>query len=147
MSKTTNILDRIGFVHSIDSKGTPSKIEDIEALRAFSLIDLPEEYMEIIHMGSDIECNIDNQMYIRIWGALGCIEMNEAYEVQKHISNALAIGDDEGGGVLLYLNGKDGFGVYYARFGDLDSEEAVKLAPSLTDLLINRVGVTTLLNM
>jgi len=142
-----NILDNISSVYTIDARKSPSKEEEIKELQDFSTIDVPTDYIEIIQQASDIEFNINNQMYIRIWGALGCIEMNEAYEVQKYLPNSLAIGDDEGGGVLIYLQGKDGFGIYYNRFADLDIEEAVKVAPTLTELLINNVGVDILLEI
>ncbi|MEH7469533.1 SMI1/KNR4 family protein, partial [Priestia megaterium] len=113
----------------------------------FSTIDVPTEFIEIIQLASDIEINVSDQMYIRIWGASGCIEMNKAYEVQKYLPNSIGIADDEGGGALIYLQDKDGFGVYYTRFADLDIEEAVKIAPSLTELLVNNVGVNTLLDI
>ncbi|MEC2077054.1 SMI1/KNR4 family protein [Metabacillus fastidiosus] len=142
-----NILDNISSVYTIDARKSPSKEEEIKELQDFSTIDVPTDYIEIIQLASDVELNISNQMYIRIWGALGCIEMNEAYEVQKYLPNSLAIGDDEGGGALIYLQGKDGFGIYYNRFADLDIEEAVKIAPSLTELLINNVGTDILLDI
>lgn len=142
-----NILDNISSVYTIDAEKFPSREEEIKALQDFSTIDVPTEYIEIIQLASDIEFNISGQMYIRIWGASGCIEMNEAYEVQKYLPNSLAIGDDEGGGVFIYLHGKDGFGIYYNRFADLDIEEAVKIAPSLTELLVSNVGMNTLLDI
>lgn len=73
--------------------------------------------------------------------------MNEAYKVQKYLTNSLAIGDDEGGGALIYLHGKDGLGIHYLRFGDLDIEEAMKIAPSLAELLVNNIGANTLLDI
>ncbi|WP_455919807.1 SMI1/KNR4 family protein [Priestia megaterium] len=142
-----NILDNISSMYTIDAKKSPSKEEEIKALQDFSTIDVPTEFIEIIQLASDIEINVSDQMYIRIWGASGGIEMNEAYEVQKYLPNSIAIGDDEGGGALIYLQGKDGFGIYYTRFADFDIEEAVKIAPSLTELLVNNVGVNTLLDI
>jgi len=134
-------------MYTIDAKKFPSKEEEIKALQDFSTIDVPTEFIEIIQLASDIEINVSDQMYIRIWGASGCIEMNKAYEVQKYLPNSIGIADDEGGGALIYLQDKDGFGVYYTRFADLDIEEAVKIAPSLTELLVNNVGVNTLLDI
>ena len=142
-----NILDNISSMYTIDARKSPSKEEEIKALLDFSTINVPTEFIEIIQLASDIEINVSDQMYIRIWGASGCIEMNEAYEVQKYLPNSIAIGYDEGGGALIYLQGKDGFGIYYTRFADLDIEEAVKIAPSLTELLVNNVGVNTLLDI
>ena len=134
-------------MYTIDAGKSASKEEEIKSLCEFSIIDIPDDYLEIIRQASDIEFNVNDQRYIRIWGASVCIEMNEAYDVQKHLPNSLAIGDDEGGGALIHLQGKDGLGIYYNRFADLDIEEAVKIAPSLTELLINNVGVDTLLDI
>lgn len=64
-----NILDRISSVYTIDARKSPSKEEEIKALQDFSTIDVPTDYIEIIQLASDIEFNIGNQMYIRIWGA------------------------------------------------------------------------------
>jgi len=134
-------------LYTIDARKPPSKTEEVKELKDFSTIVIPTEYIEIIQLASDIELNVSDQMHLRIWGACGCVEMNEAYEVQKYLPNSLAIGDDEGGGVLIYLQGKDGFGIYYNRLADLDIEEAVKIAPSLTELLVNNVGVNILLDV
>src|SRR5689334_1065565 len=142
-----NRLDNISSVYRIDAKKSPSKEEEIKALQDFSTIDVPTEYIEIIQLASDIEINVNDQIYIRILGASGCIEMNETYEVQKYLPNSLAIGDDERGGALIYLQGKDGFRIYYNRFADLDVEDAVKITTSLTELLVNNVGVNTLLDI
>ncbi|MGP3781155.1 hypothetical protein ACTWKC_12095 [Bacillus sp. 4A_MP3] len=54
--------------------------------------------------------------------------MNESYEIQDYIPNSLAVGDDEGGNALIYFEGAEGFGLYIVGFGDLDPEEAVKVA-------------------
>ena len=67
---------------------------------------VPYEFLEIIRERTEIEILVNKEKYIRIWGAVGCIEMNEAYHIQKYIPNSLAIGDDECGNVVLYANGK-----------------------------------------
>lgn len=64
--------------------------------------------------------------------------MNEAHDIQKYIPNSLAIGDDEGGMALLYIDGKEGFGLYTVGFGNLDIEETIKIAPSLKSA-VNRL--------
>ena len=94
------ILNSFSSVYRIDASKSPSNEEEIQALQDFSTITIPTEYIEMIQLASDIEVNVSDQMYIRIWGASGCIEMNEVYEVQKYLPNSLAIGDDEGGGAL-----------------------------------------------
>ncbi|MCK6207118.1 SMI1/KNR4 family protein [Bacillus infantis] len=142
-----NILENIRGEYTIQAKQAASEEEEIKKLLEFSKINVPEEYIRLVRLASSIELNVNGEMYIRIWGASGCIELNEAYEVQKHLPNSLAIGDDEGGGALIYLEGKDGFGIYYNRFADLDIDEALMIAPSLTDLLVNNVGINMLLEL
>lgn len=59
----------------------------------------------------------------------------------------MAIGVDEGGVALIYMQGKEGFGIYYSRFSDLDIEGVVKITTLLTELFVNEVGVDALLNI
>lgn len=90
---------------------------------------------------ADVELKVmDSTSYIRIWGAAGCSEMNAAYHIQDYIPHALAIGDDEGGKVIFYAEGKEGFGLYLVGFGNLDLDDAVYIAPSLEALLIEGIG-------
>lgn len=67
--------------------------------------------------------------------------MNEAYSIQDNIPNSLAIADDEGGNTLIYTTGDQGFGIYVIAFNDLDIDELQYVAGSLSDLLINNVGI------
>lgn len=119
--------------------------EEITALHRFSKINVPEEYIQLISQANQIEVKVANEMYIRIWGPKVCVEMNEAYDIQNYLTESLAIGDDEGGGALLYLDGLQGFGVYLCRFADLDVNEAVFISPSLEDLLVKGIGIEQLL--
>lgn len=73
------------------------------------------------------------------------MEMNDAYNIQKYIPNSLAIGDDEGGKVILYISGQNGYGLYQVGFGDLDINDAEFISPSLTELLIYGVGANNFL--
>ena len=73
--------------------------------------------------------------------------MNEAYHIQKYIPQSLAIGDDEGGNALIYATGQEGFGVYVVAFNDLDIDEMKYVSDSLISLLVNGMGVETLINL
>lgn len=136
-----SIIDELSNFFSIEVKELPATEKEIKQLIDFSLIRVPADYIEIVKFATEIEINVKNEMYIRIWGPLDCIEMNEAHYIQKYIPNSLAIGDDEGGNVLIYLEGKGGFGLYMVGFGNLDIVDAVKIAPSLRDLLVNNIGI------
>ncbi|WP_377887532.1 SMI1/KNR4 family protein [Alkalihalobacillus sp. R86527] len=140
-----SILNNLSDSFNIDSSQIPSTEEEINKLKEFCTINVPLDYIELIREATEIEMNVDNKMYIRIWGALGSIEMNEAYNIQQYIPASLAVGDDEGGRALIYLNGKSGYGLYLIGFGDLDIEGAEYVAPSLEELLTRNYGINQLM--
>ncbi|ARC84678.1 hypothetical protein U732_3080 [Clostridium argentinense CDC 2741] len=139
-----SILKQLSNRFSLDVVKEAAAKEDIELLKIKSSIEIPEEYIEIVKENIELEICVDGEVYIRIWGPKGCNELNEAYNIQKYLPESLAIGDDEGGGALMYLYGNEEFGIYLCRFGDLDIDEAIKISPSLKELLINNVGIDVL---
>lgn len=139
-----SIIDNINGSFAIVAKQLPSNITEIDKLKSVSAIDVPSDYLLLVTEASDVEVDIGDGLYIRIWGASGCVDMNVEYSIQDYIPKSLAIGDDEGGGAIIYMFGLNGFGIYYNRFADLDINEAVKIAPSLTDFLVNGIGVNVL---
>lgn len=141
-----DFFDEINKKYEIFINGEASSIDSIRKLKDFSPVQIPEEYFEIIRRKTEIEINIKDTNYIRIWSADSSIEMNTAYYIQKYIPNSIAIGDDEGEYVFLYANGKEGFGLYIVEFGDLDVDEMKYISKSLKDLLLNGVGVDILVN-
>ncbi|TKH13363.1 SMI1/KNR4 family protein [Bacillus wiedmannii] len=141
-----NILTKLNKAFTLESYELPASKEAIKELQKFSSIDVPLDYLEVIQHCTNAEINVQNELYIRIWSPTDCIEMNEAHDIQKYIPNSLAIGDDEGGKALLYVDGNEGFGLYTVDFGDLDIEETIKIAPSLKALLIDSVGIEELLS-
>ena len=68
------------------------------------------------------------------------LELNHEYHVAHYLPQALAIGDDGGGGLFVYMTGQDGWGLYYCRAANLDAVEAVKIADSLRSLLVAGQG-------
>ncbi len=138
------VIDDATVDFRVDAQKASSTDDEIKQLETFSPISIPTEFIELIRSGSEFEILVKGDVYIRIWGAAGCLEMNEAYEVQDNIGDSLAIGDNEGGSALMYMTGPKGFGVYMAEFGCLDADEAVFIAPSLHELLVNNVGIDRL---
>ncbi|WP_252225061.1 SMI1/KNR4 family protein [Clostridium sp. ZBS2] len=136
-----SILNDLSNKYRIDASKPASNEEEIKELIEFSNINIAEDFLEVIRELTEIEINIDEKKYIRIWGADGCIEMNEAYSIQENIPNSLAIADDEGGNALIYTTGEKGFGLYVIAFNDLDVDELQYVANSLSELLINNVGI------
>lgn len=68
------------------------------------------------------------------------LELNREYHVARYLPQALAMGDDGGGGLFLHMAGAAGKGLYYCRTADLDAAEAVKIADSLRGLLAEGQG-------
>lgn len=141
-----DILEQLSSKFRVDaSEGVSTELE-IGNLVKFSDIKLPNDFLELIRKKTSVEINVDGMKYIRIWGAVDCIEMNEAYKIQKDIPNSLAIGDDEGGNALIYAVGEKGFGLYIVSFEDFDMGDSKYVSNSLSDLLINNIGLDVIKN-
>lgn len=142
-----SIYNELNKDFRIDASCDASTENEINELIRFASIKIPNEYLELIQEQTELEINIRKQKYIRIWGANGCIEMNEAYFIQKYIPSSLAIGDDEEGNAIIYAEGKNGFGVYVVAFNDLDVNEMIFIAGSLKEILISAKGVEKLIEL
>ena len=136
-----SILNKMSKLFEIATSDKKSSDTEIDELIQYSKIDVPFEFLEIIKERTEIEILVNDEKYIRIWGASGCIEMNDAYHIQKYIPDSLAIGDDECSNAVLYANGNNGFGVYMASFGDLGVDEMVYIADSLEAFFVNGDGI------
>lgn len=141
------IVNELNKNFRIDASCVASLECEIDELIRFSSIKIPNEYLELIREQTELEINIQSQKYIRIWGANRCIEMNEAYFIQKYIPYSLAIGDDEGGNAIIYAEGKNGFGVYAVAFNDLDINEMIFISNSLKEILISAEGIEKLIEL
>lgn len=136
----------INAKYKIDVHKPASTADEIlELKKYFHGVNIPQEYISFISQMTEAEILVLNETYIRIWGATGCVEMNAEYNIQKYIPGAIAIGDDEGGKVIFYANGKEGSGLYKVGFGDLDIDAAEFISPSLVDLLVDGVGADVFL--
>lgn len=62
--------------------------------------------------------------------------MNEGYEVQNHIPESLAIGDNEGCGMVTLLPNASQPGLYLIGMSHIDMAGATYLARNLTELLV-----------
>ena len=136
-----SILAKIGEEFEIVTSETSSSNIEIDELIQFSRIDIPCEFLDIIKEKTEIEILVNKEKYIRLWGAKGCIEMNDAYHIQQYIPESLAIGDDECCNALLYARGNRGFGVYIVSFGNLGIDEMVYIADSLEAFFVNKEGM------
>lgn len=142
-----SIVNELDKIFRIDASCNASNDSEIDELIKYATLTVPDEYLELIRDKTEVEISINDQKYIRIWGAAGVIEMNDAYFVQRYIPNSLAIGDDEEGNALLYADGKSGFGLYAVAFNDLDVNEMIFISGTLKELLIAAKGVEKLIEL
>lgn len=142
-----DILSNLNHMFQIAAMENASDEASIAGLIKFSEITVPSEYLNLIRKHTELEFGVSDTGSIRIWGASGCVEMNEAYHIQKYIPGSLAIGDDEGGTAFLYATGREGFGLYAVAFNDLGIEEMKYISDSLVSLLVMGKGVQELANL
>ena len=136
-----NILSKMSKSFELVASDEKSSDAEINELIHYSKIDVPFEFIEIIKEKTELEILVNNEKYIRVWGAKGCIEMNSVHHIQKYIPDSLAIGDDECSNAVLYANGSTGFGIYMVSFGDLDVNEMVYIADSLEAFFVKEKGI------
>ena len=96
---------------------------------------------------NDLEIRIRGEKILRLWTAAGCVEMNEAHHIQKYLPNAWAIGDDEGGFAIIRVKNHASSGLYAVSFSDLDDNEKIFLAHSISEFLFGEVGVDVFLGL
>lgn len=141
-----NILKHLDEKIVVEVRDIASTQKEIEEMLIKSSIAIPGEFIEIIRENSELEMSVNGDKILRIWGAAGCIEMNEAYNIQQYLPNSWAIGDDEGGYAIVYAQGIDGIGVYAVSFSDLDDREKIFIAPSLFDFLVKGIGINVFIS-
>ena len=86
----------------------------------------------------------DEGASIWIWSAKMALEKLEEFNQpfnQKFINNVWLFGNDLGDLVYFFGTGKDGFGLYRTSAGCLSFEHAEKISDTLTDFLVNGVGI------
>lgn len=117
-----------------------AKPEDIEVLKE-RFPNVPAEYVELVLEATDVEMNWNQEQYIRIYGPRTCLEMDEGYEFSQYIEEAIVIGDNGGGGALVYMDGKKGWGLYRLGYGAIDRDIAIWIASSLSAFLLEGQGI------
>ena len=134
------MLSKIHLSYKLLAKGLPASQEQINAA-VTHFGSLPQEYVDLVREATEIEVQQQNRQYIRIWGPLGCIEMDEGYGIRQRIPDAIPVGDDGGGHILFYAHGGQGYGLYHVGYGTLDRNDAIWIAATLYDLLTDAKGI------
>jgi len=119
----------------------PPATSDQVAIATNHFGSLPEEYVQLVGEGTEIELGGPDNAYIRIWGPEGCVDMEQGYNITHYLPGAIPVGDNGGCDVIYYGNGEKGFGVYKVGLSNPFQEYAVWLADSLTSFLVEGVGI------
>ena len=142
-----SIFNKMSKMFELVTSETKSSSIEIDELIQYSKIDIPREFLDIIKERTEIEIWVNKEKYLRLWGAKGCIEMNDSYHIQHYIPESLAIGDDECSNALLYAKGNFGFGLSIVALNEVDVDEMVYIADSLDSFLTNAEGINTFNNV
>lgn len=115
-----------------------------------SPVKLPDDYIEFLriisgekNLGVGFEVDHGGKE-IYIWSAGLSLEKRLEFDepTYKEFQDcSWLIGDDLGGLVYFYGVGNEGFGLYRGSAGALDYKFAKKIANSLTDFLVDGVGI------
>ena len=92
---------------------------------------MPHELVALLEDRSDLEFQYGEAGYLRVWAARRCAEFFNGYRFAFYLPNAIPVGDNGRGRVLVYASGDHGPGVYLASLADLDPEELLWIAPDL----------------
>jgi len=122
----------------------PASASDLEALVHHFASEVPADYLRLVASGSEIEYRVGSSGYLRLWSPLGCIEMDQGYDIRSRIPGSFPFGDDGGGRFLCYADGNSGRGVYLCGYGDIDREGLTWLAASLGSLVEDGIGLDKL---
>lgn len=124
--------------------------EKIRKVLNASPVQLPEDYIEFLKFISGdknygISLFVDEgNLEIVIYSAEMALVKREEFNfpsTKEFMERAWLLGDDLGGLVYFYGEGRDGFGIYRGSAGGLNYEYAKKIADSLTEFLVNGVGI------
>lgn len=147
MNIIENINERLAFDKDEICAGGE---KDIEEIIRISPIPLPEDYIDFLKQTSGEDSYgpefivDDDEASIWIWSANMALEklseLNQPSN-QEFFSNAWLFGNDLGDLVYFFGTGKDGFGLYRTSAGRLSVQSAEKISDTLTDFLVNGVGI------
>lgn len=124
--------------------------EDIKKIIDKTPIVLPDDYLEFLRNISGrgelgIVFSVDGGGdVINIWSAQMTLLKWSEFDIdasKEFMEHAWLIGDDLGDLVYFYGNGRDGNGLYRTSAGVMSFTYAEKIADSLTEFLVDGVGI------
>lgn len=140
---------------AVDSGGVcPGGEEYIKKVMEQSPVKLPDDYIDFLRVISGdenigISFQVDSKgQELFIWSAKFAYESriyDYSLPVYEDVINCTwVIGDNVGEVLFFYGVGNDGFGIYGVDVSEFDISVSTKIADSLTDLLVNGVGLDIL---
>jgi len=148
MDIISNLNERLTIVKDRVCHGGEDKIKKV---LIESPVKLPDDYIELLRIisgdeNSGISFQVDDGgLEIFIWSAKLALEKrNREFNYpfyKKFMSCTWMLGDDVGDLIYFYGEGNEGFGIYRGEAGGLDYNDADKIADSLTEFLVNGVGI------
>lgn len=142
-----NISPRLSIVEGAACYGGE---EEVKKVVSESPIQLPEEYIEFLKCisgGDDVGISflVDNtRQEIFIWNAEMALQKRKEFRhpfYADFLEQVWLIGNDLGDLIYFYGKGRDGFGLYRDEASSMCFEDAKKIADTLTDFLVNGVGI------
>ena len=148
MDIIANINQRLSFDRDRVCYGGEDKIKKV---LNESPVKLPNDYIEFLRTisgGENVGVTFEVEeegLDIYIWSAEVALEKrNREFNYpfnKKFLECSWLVGDDLGDLVYFYGEGNEGFGLYRGSVGGLDYNYADKIANSLTEFLVNGVGI------
>jgi hypothetical protein len=71
-----SILKRLHPRFHVDAAEPGASRSDILQLARFSPRKVPDDYASLVAEATEVEVRVDSAGHVRIWGPLGCIEMD-----------------------------------------------------------------------
>lgn len=137
--------ERFSIVQKEDIK---SGVKGISKMLAISPIKLPDDYISFLKHISGEGCfgvwlEADGRYPLWLFSATEAISKMEDYK--SFLDNIWLIGNDLGDAVYFYQKSETGIGIYYesdiGAMGAPDNPKPQKVADTLTDFLVNGIGI------
>lgn len=150
-----NILENLNDRLSFDKEELcPGGEKDIETVLKVSPVALPDDYIDFLkELGSSsIELMVkdddpDSTLSIHMYSARSALEHRDDWKhenqnvQEKFFSKVWIFGDDVGDLIYFFGHGPEGFGLYMTELGVCDLKFSHKMADTLTDFLVNGIGI------
>jgi hypothetical protein len=123
------LFEKYNFPKRVKPAVTP--IASIESIIQFRI---PEDYISYAINYSGYEA-FTGPEYVRLWDMDELIEINNAYNIFRHLPHTLGIGTNAGGDFIAFENLNGIIRVVLSPFIDLDPQYHTEIGNSFTDFL------------